>query len=399
MKKLLTLALALVLCLSLAACGGSKEETPAETTETPTETETPAETTVLNVAASATPHAEILEECVPILAEQGIDLQIHVYGDYVVPNTAVEEGAEDANYFQHVPYLDNFNAENGTHLVSVAGVHIEPMGIYAGKTASLEELADGASVAVPNDVTNEARALLLLQENGIIKLRDGAGITATKNDIVENPFNVEIVEAEAAQLPNQLQDVDYAVINSNYAINAGLNPVADSLAIEGSASAYGNILAVKEGNENKPKLLALKAALESQQVADFITEKYAGAVVSVVENPTDGYDASLDYDALKGETITVAASPTPHAEILEVAKEILAAKDITLDIQVYNDYVVPNTVVDDGTVDANYFQHIPYLDDFNAQQGTHIVSISAIHVEPMGLYGGKQTTLDAVTSK
>ncbi len=252
-------------------------------------------------------------------------------------------------------------------------------------------------IAVPNDTTNEARALLLLQENGIIKLADGAGITATKNDIVENPFNVEIVEAEAAQLPNQLQDVDYAVINSNYAINAGLNPVADSLAIEGSA--YGNILAVKEGNENAPKILALKAALESQQVADFITEKYAGAVISVVENPTDGYDASLDYDALKGETITVAASPTPHAEILEVAKEILAAKDITLDIQVYNDYVVPNTVVDDGTVDANYFQHIPYLDDFNAQQGTHIVSISAIHVEPMGLYGGKQTTLDAVTSK
>ena len=248
-------------------------------------------------------------------------------------------------------------------------------------------------IAVPNDTTNEARALLLLQENGIIKLADGAGITATKNDIVENPFNVEIVEAEAAQLPNQLQDVDYAVINSNYAINAGLNPVADSLAIEGSASAYGNILAVKEGNENAPKILALKAALESQQVADFITEKYAGAVISVVENPTDGYDASLDYDALKGETITVAASPTPHAEILEVAKEILAAKDITLDIQVYNDYVVPNTVVEDGTVDANYFQH------FNAQQGTHIVSISAIHVEPMGLYGGKQTTLDAVTSK
>ena len=200
-------------------------------------------------------------------------------------------------------------------------------------------------IAVPNDTTNEARALLLLQENGIIKLADGAGITATKNDIVENPFNVEIVEAEAAQLPNQLQDVDYAVINSNYAINAGLNPVADSLAIEGSASAYGNILAVKEGNENAPKILALKAALESQQVADFITEKYAGAVISVVENPTDGYDASLDYDALKGETITVAASPTPHAEILEVAKEILAAKDITLDLQVYNDYVVPNTVV------------------------------------------------------
>ena len=253
-------------------------------------------------------------------------------------------------------------------------------------------------IGVPNDTTNEARALLLLQENGIIKLKDGAGITATKNDIVENPYNVEIVEAEAAQLPNLLPDVDYAVINSNYAINAGLNPVNDSLLIEGSASAYANILTVKEGNETSPKALALKAALESKQVADFITEKYAGSVVSVVENPTDGYDASVDYDALKGETITVAASPTPHAEILEVAKEILAAKDITLDIQVYNDYVVPNTVVDDGTVDANYFQHLPYLEDFNAQNGTHIASIAAIHVEPMGLYGGKQTTLDALST-
>ena len=241
-------------------------------------------------------------------------------------------------------------------------------------------------------------SLKLLEQQGIIKLKDGAGITATKNDIVENPHNVEIVEAEAAQLPNVRQDVDYAVINSNYAINAGLNPVADSLVIEGSASAYANILTVKEGSETSPKALALKAALESKQVADFIAERYAGSVVSVVENPTDGYDASVDYDALKGETISVAASPTPHAEILEVVKEILAAKDITLDIQVYNDYVVPNTVVDDGTVDANYFQHLPYLEDFNAQNGTHIVSIAAIHVEPMGLYGGKQTTLDALTA-
>ena len=260
--------------------------------------------------------------------------------------------------------------------------------------------SDGATtiqIAVPNDTTNEARALLLLQDNGIIKLADGAGITATKNDIVENPYNVEIVETEAAQIPNILQDVDYAVINSNYAINAGLNPLKDALAIEGSSSAYGNILCVKEGNENLPKILALKAALESKQVADFITEKYAGSVVSTVTNPTDGYDSSLDYAALNGTTITIAASPTPHAEILEVAKTILAAKGITLDIQSYNDYVVPNTVVDDGTVDANYFQHLPYLEDFNKEQGTHIVSIATIHVEPMGLYGGKQTSLDALT--
>ena len=252
-------------------------------------------------------------------------------------------------------------------------------------------------IAVPNDTTNEARALLLLEEKGIIKLKDGAGITATKNDIVENPHNVEIVEAEAAQLPNVKQDVDYAVINSNYAINAGLNPLKDALAIEGSSSAYGNILCVKEGNEKQPKILALKAALESKDVADYIRSKYDGSVVSTVTAPTDGYDASVDYTALKGTTITIAASPTPHAEILEIAKTILAAKDITLDIQVYNDYVVPNTVVEDGTVDANYFQHLPYLEDFNAQQSTHIVSVATIHVEPMGLYGGKQTSLDTLT--
>ena len=251
-------------------------------------------------------------------------------------------------------------------------------------------------IAVPNDTTNEARALLLLQENGIIKLRDGAGITATKNDIVENPYNVEIVEAEAARLPDMLKDADYAVINSNYAINVGLNPVNDSLAIEGSSSAYANILAVKEGNEITPKILALKAALESQQVASVLESKYSGSVVSTVDHPGTGYDDSVDYEALKGQTITVAASPTPHAEILEVVKEILAAKGITLDIQVYNDYVVPNTVVDDGTLDANYFQHLPYLEDFNAENNTHIVSVSAIHVEPMGLYGGRQTSLDAL---
>lgn len=254
--------------------------------------------------------------------------------------------------------------------------------------------SDAIQIAVPNDTTNEARALLLLEANGIIKLTEGAGITATRRDIAENPYGVEIVEAEAAQLPNVLRDVDFAVINSNYAISAGLNPVSDSLLIEGSYSAYANILAVKEGRENDPAIRALVAALESEAVANFIDEHYAGAVVSTVENPGSGYDANLDYEALKGATITVAASPAPHAEILAVAGEILAAKDITLDIREFNDYVVPNTVVEDGTVDANYFQHVPYLDDFNKEQGTHIVSVSAVHVEPMGLYGGKQTSLD-----
>ena len=252
------------------------------------------------------------------------------------------------------------------------------------------------TVAVPNDTTNEARALLLLQANGIIKLKDGAGITATINDIEENPYNIEFKEVEAAQIPNTLKDVDYGVINANYAIEAKLDPTKDSLVIEGSASSYGNILAVKEGNENTDKTKALAAALESQKVADFIAEKYNGAVISIVENPGDGFDSSVDYSKLKGQKITVAASPTPHAEVLGIAKEILAEKGVTLDIKEYTDYVQPNNVVESGEIDANYFQHIPYLDDFNDQNGTHIVSVAAIHVEPMGLYGGKQTSLDAL---
>ena len=252
------------------------------------------------------------------------------------------------------------------------------------------------TIAVPNDTTNEARALLLLEANGYLKLKDGAGITATITDISENPYNITFKEVEAAQLPNVLQDVDYAIINSNYAIQADINPVADSLLIEGSSSAYSNILAVKEGNENSDKTKALKAALESQKVADFITAQYAGAVVSTVDAPGDGFDSSVDYAALAGATITVAASPTPHAEILKVAQEILAEKGVALEIKEFTDYVQPNNVVESGELDANYFQHVPYLDDFNAQNGTHIVSVAAIHVEPLALYGGKQTSLDAI---
>ena len=251
-------------------------------------------------------------------------------------------------------------------------------------------------IAVPNDTTNEARALLLLQDNGIIKLKDGVGITATVGDIKENPKNIEFKVVEAAQIPNTLKDVDYAVINSNYAIGAGLDPVKGSLAIEGSSSAYSNILAVKSGNENSDKIKALVAALESKKVADFITSKYNGAVVSTVDNPGDGYDKSVNYDSLKGTKITVAASPTPHAEILAIAKDILSQKGITLDVKEFSDYVQPNKVVDSGEIDANYFQHKPYLDDFNKENGTKVVSVAAIHVEPMGVYGGKQTSLDAV---
>ena len=251
------------------------------------------------------------------------------------------------------------------------------------------------TIAVPSDTTNEARALLLLQEQGLITLKEDAGITATVRD-VENPYNIEFKESEAAQLPNVLKDVDYAVINSNYAIDAGIDPIEKSLAMEGSSSAYSNVLCVKEGNENSDEAKALLAALESKQVADFITEQYKGAVVSVVENPGDGFDSSVNYDALKGKSISVAASPAPHAEILKVAKDILAEKDITLEIIEFTDYVQPNKVVDSGDVFANYFQHVPYLDDFNAENGTHVVSIGAIHVEPMGIYGGKQTSLDAI---
>lgn len=257
----------------------------------------------------------------------------------------------------------------------------------------------GITVAVPNDTTNEARALLLLEENGYIKLKDGAGITATVKDIAENPNNITFKEVEAAQLPSVLQDVDYAVINSNYAIQANLNPVSDALLIEGSSSEYGNIVAVKEGNETTDKIKALKAALESKKVKDFITSEYNGAVVSTVDNPGDGFDASLDYAALAGTTVTVAASPTPHAEILKVVKDILAEKDITLDVKEFTDYVQPNNVVESGEIDANYFQHLPYLNDFNAENGTHLVSIGAFHVEPIGLYAGKQTTLDALGAK
>ncbi len=261
---------------------------------------------------------------------------------------------------------------------------------------SCSKKSDGISISVPNDTTNEARALLLLQDLGYITLKDGAGITATVLDIEDNPYNIEFNEVEAAQLPNVLKDVDYAVINSNYAISADLNPAKDALALEGSSSAYANIVAVKEGNENSDLIKALIAALESQKVADYIDSTYDGAVVSVVDNPTDGYDSSVDYTALAGQTVSVAASPTPHAEILKVAKEILAEKNITLKIVEFTDYVQPNKVVDNGEIDANYFQHTPYLDDFNKENNTDIVAVSSIHVEPLGIYGGKKTSLDDI---
>lgn len=264
-----------------------------------------------------------------------------------------------------------------------------------GNGGSEEEAPATITIGIPNDTTNEARALLLLEANGYIKLKEGVDITATPRD-VEAPDNIEFKEVEAAQLPNTLQDVDFAIINSNYAIDADLNPVEDSLIIEGSASKYANILSVKEGNEDEPKIKALVAALESQKVKDFIESEYKGSVVSTVDEPTDGFDPDVDYDALKGEKVSVACSPAPHAEILKVAQEILKEKDITLDIKEFTDYVQPNNVVESGELDANYFQHVPYMDDFNAENGTHIVSASAVHCEPMGLYAGKQSSLDVL---
>ena len=266
-------------------------------------------------------------------------------------------------------------------------------GTASSAASSAVAKLDKVKVAVPNDTTNEARALTLLEKNGFFKLKADAGLTATAKDIEENPLNVSVDEVEAAQVPNVLQDEDYAVINSNYAISAGLDPMTDALAMEDGTSAYVNILVCKDGNQEEPKIKALAAALQSQKVKDFMDENYKGAVVSVVENPTDGYDSSIDYDALNGETVSCAATPAPHCEVLEICKDILAEKGITLDIQEYDDYIIPNNIVEDGQCDTNYFQHQSYLDDFNAEHGTHLVTVAGIHVEPMGIYGGKQDSL------
>ena len=291
MKKLVSLLLSGALAVGLlAGCGSTGNSgtanTPAANTESPAaSTETGSlEGTTLKVGATPAPHAEILEVVKDILAEQGITLEIVQYNDYVQPNNAVEDGSLDANYFQHITYMNDFNDQNGTHLVSAAEVHYEPMSLYAGKVSSLDELADGALIGVPNDATNEARALLVLQQEGLITLRDGAGITATINDIVDNPKNLQFSEMEAAQLPLRLADLDMAVINGNYAIDAGLS-MDDALATESAdgeaAQAYVNVLAVKEGRETDPAIQALAAALCSDEVKTYIEENYNGAVVAV----------------------------------------------------------------------------------------------------------------------
>ena len=264
MKKIIAAILALCLCLSLAACGPKNEDK------------------TIKVGATPAPHAEILEVIKEALAAEGWTLEIVEFNDYVQPNQALEDGELDANYFQHVLYLNQFNDEYGTHLVNAGGIHYEPFGIYAGKTASLEALADGAKIGVPNDATNEARALLLLEQEGLIVLKEGVGLNATKADIIENPHNYEIVEINAELLPASLPDLDIAVINGNYAIDAGLK-VSEALAIEAADGAateyYQNVIAVKEGNENSEKIQALLKALKADAVKKFIQDTYDGAVV------------------------------------------------------------------------------------------------------------------------
>ena len=296
MKKLISATLAATLALSLAACGSTASTTETASSEAASTESTAASSeaaestsdlagTTLKVAASPTPHAEILNVAKEVLAEQGIDLEVVEFSDYVQPNLVTESGEVNANYFQHTPYLDSFNEENGTHLVSVGAVHYEPFGIYPGKSSDLENIADGATIAVPNDTTNEARALQLLAAQGLITVRDGAGLTATVNDITENPHNLQIKEIEAAQLPRTVQDVDFAVINGNYAIAANFSVGKDALATEDASSeaaqTYANVLVVKEGNENDPAIQALYAALTSDKVKDYINSTYDGAVVPI----------------------------------------------------------------------------------------------------------------------
>ena len=300
-KRIAALLLGLAV-VSLAACGGQKADTKTETkketeagSEKATKNEKAAEsekateaaaasgeTVKIKIGATPSPHAEILEAAKDALKKKGVEIEIVTYNDYVQPNIATDEGQIDANYFQHQPYLDDFNKENNTHVVSVGKIHYEPFGIYAGKSKDLKNIQDGAKIAVPNDTTNEARALLLLEANGIIKLKDGAGLTATKQDIVENPHNVEIYEVEAAQIPRSLDSVDFACMNGNFAIQANYKP-SEALAAEKSdseaAQTYANIIAVAEKNKDAAWAKTLVEVLTSKEIQDFINKKYEGGVV------------------------------------------------------------------------------------------------------------------------
>lgn len=278
-KHLIALALSLALVLLTATGCGLKSAASSQASSKSGGTVT------LTVGASPTPHAEILKQCVKPLKKEGVNLKIVEFTDYVQPNTALESGDLDANYFQHTPYLKDFNKKHGTHLVALAKIHYEPFGIYAGKTTAINELPDGAKISVPNDGTNEARALLLLEKQGILKLRDGAGFDATKLDIQENPKHVEIVEMEAAQLVKSRSDVNLAVINGNYALQGGLNAAKDALATEAadsdSAKTYANVIAVKKGNEKNEAVKKLIEVLHSETIQNYITDHFDGAVVPI----------------------------------------------------------------------------------------------------------------------
>lgn len=281
MKKFIGILLTAALAFGAVGCGSTTTETADEGATTTT-----AEGTTIKVGASPSPHAEILKAAQPLLAEQGITLEVVEFNDYVQPNLALDTGDLDANYFQHQPYLDQFNADNGLDLVPLGAVHYEPMGIFAGNSSDLAALPDGAKVGVPNDPTNEARALLLLEANGLLTLREGAGVAATKLDIVENPHNLEIVEMEAAQLPLSLGSLDIAVINGNYALGGGLS-IDGALAIEEAdslaADTYKNVVAVRNGDETRPELVALMEVLNSQEIADYINSTFEGSVAPVFE--------------------------------------------------------------------------------------------------------------------
>lgn len=277
LRKVLSVAVVAALAVSLVTgCGAGKKDEAAGNKK---------DSKTIVVGASPAPHAEILEQAKAILKEKGYELTIKEYSDYVLPNTAVEEDEIDANYFQHITYMNNFNVEHKTHLVSAGEIHYEPFGIYPGTKASLDELGDGDKIAVPNDTTNEARALLLLEAQGIIKLKEGAGLEATKKDIAENPKNIEIVEMESAQIPRVISDVAFACMNGNYALDAGYTVEKDAIAVEDASSdavkAYVNVIAVKEGNENNDAVKALVEVLKSDEIKTFIENTYNGAVVSV----------------------------------------------------------------------------------------------------------------------
>jgi D-methionine transport system substrate-binding protein len=271
-KVLCTLASLIVAAGVIAGCGGKQEAAKPAAKDA-------AKPVVLKVGASPVPHAEILNLIKPALAKQGVDLQVIEFSDYIKPNLALSDKELDANFFQHVPYLEKFASERKLALVSLVKVHIEPMGVYSKKIKDIKQVPDGAKVAIPNDPTNGGRALVILEKAGLLKLKAGKGISATPSDIVENPKKLEIIEAEAAMLPRNLEDVTLAVINSNFALQANLNPTKDSLFIEPKDSPYANIVAVRKGDENRPEIQKLKAAITSPEVKKFIEDKYKGAVV------------------------------------------------------------------------------------------------------------------------